>query len=144
MKPGREQAAGHLADADAQLAVGRPGADRIRAALLAAADGVPVDVDALPQAVRDALSEAMGERDAQAQLDLELCCPNCGVPFTALFDTASFFLTELEQRASRLLLDVHTLASQYHWSEAEILSMPPRRREKYLALLQGRPPRSVQ
>ena len=36
--PGREDAARHLADADAQLAVGRAGADRVRAALLAAGD----------------------------------------------------------------------------------------------------------
>jgi hypothetical protein len=112
-----------------------------RCVLRAATADAVMDVERLPAAVRSAVSAAMSERDPQAELDLALRCPSCGASFSALFDTATFFLRELEERAAKLLAEVHTLAWHYHWSEGEILSMPARRRAQYLALIaenQGR------
>ena len=33
-----------------------------------------------------------------------------------------------------MLLDIHTLAAAYGWSEQSILDLPPRRRQAYLEL----------
>lgn len=106
-----------------------------RCVLSATRNGAVIDVAALPAAVRAAVSAAMAERDPQAELELELRCPTCGLAFSMVFDTAAFFLRELEERAAALLREVHTLALHYHWSETEILRMPARRRAQYLALL---------
>jgi hypothetical protein len=48
-------------------------------------------------------------------------------------------MRELDDRAGRSLHDVHILALHYHWSEADILRMPERRRAHYLALLRTEP-----
>jgi hypothetical protein len=83
----------------------------------------------------DAIEGAMADRDPQAEIELDLTCPSCATPFSIVFDTASFFLQELDARASALFEEVHALAFHYHWSEREILEMSPSRRERYLALL---------
>jgi hypothetical protein len=119
------------------------GAALFRRCLLAAArDGEPVDACTLPPVVQDAISDAMADRDPQAELRLELTCTACDTRFSIVFDTATFLLEELERRANRLLGEVHTLALHYHWSEADILRMSPTRRAKYLDLLAGLPPRA--
>jgi hypothetical protein len=69
---------------------------------------------------------------------LNLECPVCGGAFAVVFDTASFLLQELDERASRLVHEVHTLAVHYHWSERDILQMPHRRRARYLELVSSK------
>lgn len=105
-----------------------------RCVLQADRDGVALGAEELPDAVRSGVSTAIGDRDPQAEIELDLRCPACEAAFAALFDAATFFLGELDERATRLLRDVHTLALTYHWSEAEILGMSSRRRAQYLEL----------
>ena len=52
-----------------------------------------------------------------------------------IFDTATFFLQELDARAAHLMREVHTLAWYYHWSEREIVKMSRHRRAQYLELI---------
>jgi hypothetical protein len=113
------------------------GADELlaRCVLGAMHDGVEMRADSLPRAVRSAVAAAMAERDPQAEIELELACPTCGNAFSIVFDTATFFLQELDERARRLMHEVHTLAWHYHWSERDILQMPHRRRARYLELV---------
>jgi hypothetical protein len=106
-----------------------------RCLLTATRDGVPESVAELPETVRSRVGAAMLERDPQAELELDLTCPSCGAGFAAVLDTATFFLRELDERASRLIHEVHTLASRYHWSERAILRMPAQRRAQYLELV---------
>lgn len=40
-------------------------------------------------------------------------------------------------RCRRFLKDVHQLASRYHWSEGEILSLPLPRRQAYLVIFEA-------
>jgi len=101
----------------------------------ARANGVPQSPESLPAGVRARVAAAMAERDPQAEIELELVCPACGQAITTIFDTASFLLRELEQRADERLREVHALASHYHWSEREILTMSTRHRKRYLDLL---------
>lgn len=111
------------------------GAEILRRCVLRAdRDGASLRTDALPAQVRAALIEAIGERDTQAEIELELTCPECGASLQAILDAAAVLLGELDQRAARLLHEVHALALRYGWSEAEILAMAPRRRAAYLEL----------
>jgi hypothetical protein len=52
-----------------------------------------------------------------------------------VFDIISFFWTELDSLARRLLQDVHVLAKAYSWREADILSMSATRRQFYLEMV---------
>lgn len=97
-------------------------------------DGEPVET--LPPAVAGRISDLMSELDPQAELTLSLTCPACDHTFLAPFDTASYLFRELDGRVKRLYREVHLLAFYYHWSEAEIIDMPDRKRRLYLELLE--------
>ncbi len=66
--------------------------------------------------------------------DLQGVCPECGASVTVHFEARWFCLRELRDRAAFLYQDVDLLARRYHWSEAEILSMPQGRRAAYAEL----------
>jgi len=92
-------------------------------------------VAAWPGGVREHVPSVMAELDPQAEVDLDATCPACGDRFVAPFDAAQFLLRELALPDRDLFLDVHRLASHYHWAESEILGMTRRRRRRYLELL---------
>jgi len=58
-------------------------------------------------------------------------CPECGADNVIEPDPYPL----LRRDGSRLLLDVHRIASHYHWSEAAILALPRGRRQRYLDLI---------
>jgi hypothetical protein len=125
------EAAAALAAGDAE----RSASDLLRRCILhAARDGVACDGGALPPAAREAVAEAMARRDPQAELELDLTCPTCHMDFSVVFDAASFLLQEIDQAATRVLHEVHVLASRYGWSEDQILRIPARRRARYIEL----------
>jgi hypothetical protein len=41
----------------------------------------------------------------------------------------------LQHRQEAISADIHTIACNYHWSEAEILALPQKRRRRYLRLI---------
>jgi hypothetical protein len=92
-------------------------------------------IDELPRAVGRRLAGVMAELDPQAELRLEADCPGCGAAFATLFDAGRYLQEEVARVGERLFHEVHTLASHYHWSEAEILAMTVRQRRRYLDLL---------
>ncbi len=97
--------------------------------------GAQQDSGALPHAVLAALPGLMAELDPQAEICLDLVCPSCGAGFPALFDTAAYFFRELSGGRNALYEEVHILAWNYHWSEAEIMGLTRRKRRRYLELL---------
>jgi hypothetical protein len=97
----------------------------------------PVSFSQLPESVIDALAARFAEEDPQADVQLSLCCPECEEKWEIVFDIASFLWTEVQAVAERLLLDVHVLASNYGWSERDILSLPAARRQFYLQEIGG-------
>jgi hypothetical protein len=88
----------------------------------------------LPQAVLDAVTERMAVLDPQAEMLLDLDCPECGVHSQTSFDPAAYFMAEIDARAARLLEEVHVLARAYGWNEADVLALGPVRRRRYLEL----------
>jgi uncharacterized protein (UPF0212 family) len=107
--------------------------------ILAARDphGDAVSPERLPAAVLQAVVDRMAAADPQADVELALSCPSCGHAWAAAFDIAPFFWTEVDAWARVLLHEVHSLASAYHWREADILALSPRRRRSYLDLIGG-------
>jgi hypothetical protein len=91
----------------------------------------------LPVEVLEAISARMEEEDPQANVQLNLSCLQCGHLWPAAFDIESFFWTELQVWAERLLQEVHVIARAYGWREADILAMSPYRRQFYLGILSG-------
>jgi hypothetical protein len=83
----------------------------------------------------DAISDHMAPADPLADILLRFDCPSCGHSFEQSLDLASFLWSEIEGRAKRLMLDVHTLASAYGWSETEILRLSDARRDFYLQMV---------
>jgi hypothetical protein len=85
----------------------------------------------------DAVGEKMALADPLAEIMLHFNCPACGASFEESLDLSTFLWGEIEARAQRLLLEVHTLAAAYGWSEAEILSLSAARREFYLEMVRA-------
>ncbi|HJT59197.1 MAG TPA: hypothetical protein VJ761_22005, partial [Ktedonobacteraceae bacterium] len=106
-----------------------------RCVVQAMQDEQPVSVENLPENVLRALSEAVIEHDPLAEIECALVCPECQRHWTTLFDIVSFFWTELDALAKRLLRDVHTIASAYGWRESDILALSAARRQFYLELI---------
>jgi hypothetical protein len=103
--------------------------------VLAASDtGAARDVRGLPPPLQTEIAQAMAQADPQADLQLAFRCPDCGHEWQPLFDIAGFLWQELHAWALRLLREVDTLACAYHWTEGDILSLSPRRRQAYLEL----------
>lgn len=94
-----------------------------------------VPVGSLPADVREAVIARMSELDPQAEMLVEMQCPQCHADWRSVFDGAEFFLRELAAYTERLLLEVHQLALSYGWHEADILAMHTGRRRRYLELL---------
>jgi hypothetical protein len=98
-------------------------------------NGKAVPLDELPAELRTAVSDRMAEADPQADLRLSLACPDCGHRWQAPLDILSYLWAEIHAWATRLLRDIHTLASAYGWREADILALSPRRRQAYLEMI---------
>ena len=85
----------------------------------------------------DAISNRLAQADPMSETLLDLECAECGHRWNEPLDIAAWLWTEIEARARRLLLDVHTLAAAYGWTEAEILSLSEPRRAIYMEMVQA-------
>jgi hypothetical protein len=85
-------------------------------------------------ALRTRLDEALMRLDPQAQATVAVACAACGAVTETVLDATTFALDALAG-APHLFQDVHRLARAYHWSEADILSLPVPRRRRYLELV---------
>jgi len=103
-----------------------------RCLLSATYEGQECPVDTLPEEVLNKIEATMSAADPQADVELDLCCPECLHSWLAPFDIASFLWTEINAWAQRVLNEVHLLAKAYSWRETDILAMSPSRRRYYL------------
>ncbi|MDT1062000.1 hypothetical protein RM190_09045 [Paracoccus sp. CPCC 101403] len=123
----------HLADLLALEAEGLEGEAGLSRLLSAATElGKAETVRQLWGPDRDAAILALEQAAAGLGLEIATACTGCGEPITLPFDVADYVDAELRNRAQRLLDEVHLIALSYHWSEAEILSLPHARRQDYL------------
>ena len=89
----------------------------------------------LPEEAVVALTERMAAADPQADLQLTLACPECHHTWQSPLDIVSYFWSEIQAWANRLLREIHALASAYGWNEEEVLALSPWRRYAYLELI---------
>lgn len=89
----------------------------------------------LPQIVQDAIVQRMAEVDPQGDMQVAMDCPVCRHQWQIIFDIVSFFWSEINAWASRILGEVHVLATAYGWREVDILAMSPYRRQLYLEMV---------
>ena len=100
-------------------------------------EGKEISLSELSGPIADDVVKRMGEVDPHADMQFDLTCPACGHRWRALFDIESFFWSEINTWAQRVLSEVHTLARAYGWSERDILNLSPWRRQFYLGLVGG-------
>lgn len=103
----------------------------LAARLVQSVDGVPVngfDAASLPEGWLHAVDEALDEMAPAVATQALASCPECGQANTVALEPYG----ALARTDADLLDDIHRLASQYHWSEREILALPRARRNDYL------------
>ncbi len=128
---------------DLDALAGCAGVEAARAVLLercvlsARRGGKEVSTGELPPEVGAAIAEQMERADPQADVVLDLNCPQCDCRWRVLFDIVSFFWDEIHAWAKRLLREVHILASAYGWRESETLALSPWRRRFYVEMASG-------
>lgn len=105
-----------------------------RCVVSAARDAEPVDPGQLPDWLIEDITRAMAAADPGADLRIALRCPSCGHRWESVFDVVCFLWQEIQGWAKRILREVDLIARAYHWSEAQILSLQPRRRQAYIEL----------
>lgn len=108
-----------------------------RCVIAAQHDGREITAGHLPDSVAEIIAQRMAEADPQGDIQIDLACPTCGHRWRALFDIESFFWSEINAWAQRVLSEVHLLACAYGWRESDILSLTPWRRQFYLGLVSG-------
>jgi hypothetical protein len=77
------------------------------------------------------IDQALEDVSPEAVTETSMVCPSCRKPTRAQLDATAMPLAS----ADVLYQQVHRIASVYHWSEREILALPRRRRQRYLALI---------
>ncbi|WP_028470011.1 hypothetical protein [Neptunomonas japonica] len=98
-------------------------------------EGSDYEPEHLPETIVQALMERIEQLDPQADIRINLACPECSHEWTVLFDIASFLWEEVNGWAERTLQTVYKLAVGYGWSEQQILSLSPVRRQLYLGMM---------
>jgi hypothetical protein len=107
-----------------------------RCLLRATKDGAEQLAAELPPSVAEIVVDGMAEADPQS-VPLSLACAACSHKWFVAFDIVSYFWSEVNAWASRILREVHLLASTYGWREGDILAMSPLRRQSYLEMIGG-------
>jgi hypothetical protein len=94
------------------------------------------DAAALAAGDLQQVSDAMEAFDPLASFQVSTVCPRCGAQATVPVDLEAALLARLRAHQGALLVQVHRLASAYGWTEEQVLSIPPHRREQYLLLVE--------
>ena len=97
--------------------------------------GKAYDKNRLPKRALETLGRHIEKLDPQAEIRIELTCPECSHRWEILFDIASFLWSEINSWAEQTLSTVHRLAGAYGWPEREILNLSPVRRQLYLGMV---------
>lgn len=85
--------------------------------------------------IEETVAQKIEQIDPFADIRMCISCPKCQHSWREIFDIVSLLWSEIARWASRILRDVHMLASAYGWSEKEILALSPTRRQTYLDMV---------
>lgn len=82
------------------------------------------------------LADALEAADPLVHFTVACQCPLCDAPNEVDVDLEAIALAKLVARQRALMHDVHVLASNYGWTEAQVLAVPAARRARYVALIE--------
>ena len=99
---------------------------------LTAPDGQELPADKLPRELEPDVAQVLAGFDPAAECDIPIECPSCNCTIEAVLDSYTLLRAGLGSRV-QIYDDVYRIARVYHWSEADILSLPAPRRRQYLA-----------
>lgn len=102
--------------------------------LEAIVEGKPMSPHELPEDLMEPISAALAAADPAMEILIDLRCMSCSHGWQIVFDIEHFLWTRISSTARRLLREVHALATAYGWSEPEVLSLGPARRQAYLEM----------
>lgn len=86
-------------------------------------------------AILSNLPAKMAALDPQAEILLNLSCPECEAGFEVPLDVADYVCRELATDEREFYREVHALCFHYHWNEETVLGLSRRKRRIYLELL---------
>src|SRR5262245_15503511 len=109
---------------------GRPPTDAEIAEALGGPD------DEAPAELLAAIEASLAAADPLVDTTVRSACPECGTAVELPIDLEGELLALARRDQDELLEDVAELAGAFHWSEHDILSLPPRRRSRYLAMVE--------
>jgi hypothetical protein len=84
-----------------------------------------------------AIAEALSAVDPLPGFAVDCPCPACGVASAVRIDLEAVALAQFARMQRVLLREVHAFAGRYGWTEAQVFAVPPVRRARYLALIEG-------
>jgi len=118
---------------------GAPSAEVVLQTLVSAADSGPSNpLERLPlERIATVVDRVMGDFDPLAAFELEAVCPVCGSATKTAVELANAALERLAAEQAELLVEIHLLASHYHWDEEAIVRLPAWRRRFYLQQIDG-------
>ncbi len=81
----------------------------------------------------DSIGKALEQHDDLMTFEIKTSCPACGEDLLIDLDLEEKLLEMLSTEQKLLLKQIHRLALAYHWTEADIVALPKKRRQYYLA-----------
>lgn len=78
------------------------------------------------------ISDALAAASPIIDVTIEMTCVDCGRASDRTLDIVAVLSDELDAHCQRVIHDVIVLARAFGWSETDVLSIPPRRRHRYL------------
>ena len=93
------------------------------------------DIDKISQDFKEEIFHKMEEKDPQANIQMNLACPECENEWTATFDIMQYLWVEINEWAIQLMNDIYLLARDFGWSENDILNMNRFRRKIYINMI---------
>jgi hypothetical protein len=104
--------------------------------LISASSGeAAIPADQVPDEIAGNAMEQVTSADPQADLEIVVSCDACHATTRENFDIISFFWSEIDAWAHRMLREIHVLASAYGWKESDVLSLSRLRRQFYLEMV---------
>ncbi len=91
-----------------------------------------VTPETLPIELMGHIQQEITSLDPNAEILIDLICPDCRHGWTLLFDIATYVWTEITDYVGRLLGDIHLLARAYGWNEQEVMGLSSFRRRWYV------------
>jgi hypothetical protein len=96
-----------------------------------------IDASGIPDELVGMINAKISQIDPLSHIMLNLVCSSCKQSWDLVFDVVIYYWAEIERLAKNLMSDIHVLASAYHWSPKDILSLPAGRRKVFIEMVMG-------